>query len=204
MVDGDGRSGDMLADRGPPTSERILDGAGTLFARDGVRATPVSAIIAEAGIAKATLYRHFASKDELVAAWIERRGSRWLDALADEVSATARSPALRLTRFFDAVIARMSDPETSGAPFIDLALELRAPDAAVQRALVGTFTRIEELLAGFAADAGAGNPRAVGEQLALLLFGALVAARILPGRSTQAGVSARAAARRLVRPASAP
>ena len=57
----------------PNPLERILDSSYELFSQHGVRAVGVDAIVAHAGVAKMTLYRYFASKDELVLAFMERR-----------------------------------------------------------------------------------------------------------------------------------
>jgi hypothetical protein len=58
---------------------RILDAASELFYRDGIRATGVTAIIANAGVAKASFYHHFPSKEDVITAWLRRRTDRWLD-----------------------------------------------------------------------------------------------------------------------------
>ena len=57
--------------------ERVLETAYRLFSRHGTRAVGVDRIIAESGVAKMTLYRNFASKDELILAFLERREERW-------------------------------------------------------------------------------------------------------------------------------
>jgi len=75
---------DHPALEGPSARERILDAASRLFAEHGVRAVGVARVISEAGVAKATLYVHFPSKDDLVRAYLERqaeRSEREIDAL---------------------------------------------------------------------------------------------------------------------------
>src|SRR2546423_13299596 len=61
----------------PGARERILDGSYELFSRRGIRDVGVDEVIETAGVAKATLYRHFSSKDELALAFLERRGQLW-------------------------------------------------------------------------------------------------------------------------------
>src|SRR3954467_8077216 len=82
--------------------ERILSAAYDLFSRRGVRAVGIDAIIAQSGVARMTLYRHFASKEQLVLAYLERREElwtrRWLQA---EVEQRASDPAERLLAIFD-------------------------------------------------------------------------------------------------------
>src|SRR5215469_5327359 len=62
---------------GKPPRERLLDVAAELFYRRGIHAVGIDEIIAAAGVAKMSLYRSFASKDELVAAYLERRDARY-------------------------------------------------------------------------------------------------------------------------------
>ena len=74
----------------PDARERLLEAADRLFYRDGIRAAGVDTIIAEAGVAKMTLYSHFASKDQLIAEYLRRRGLAVRAWLAE---ATARGGA---------------------------------------------------------------------------------------------------------------
>src|SRR5919107_6139337 len=82
--------------------ERILHTAYELFSRHGTRAVGVDRIIAESGAAKMTLYRNFASKDELILAFLERREERWSRAwLQAEVAWRADTAAERMLAIFD-------------------------------------------------------------------------------------------------------
>src|ERR1700730_4758777 len=84
--------------------ERILDTAYVLFSHDGIRAVGIDRIIAEAGIAKATLYRHFASKEQLVLAFLDLRQERWThEWLEREVERIAPTPQRRCLCVFDAL-----------------------------------------------------------------------------------------------------
>src|SRR3954466_2513091 len=62
----------------PPPRQRILHTAHDLFYRDGIRATGIDRVIAESGVAKVTFYRQFASKDDLILAFLEYRHERWM------------------------------------------------------------------------------------------------------------------------------
>src|SRR5215471_12281117 len=82
--------------------DRILDTAYDLFSRHGVRAVGVDTIIAESGVAKMTLYRHFASKDELVLAFMDAREQRWTrDWVEAESARRSSTPAEQLLAVFD-------------------------------------------------------------------------------------------------------
>jgi AcrR family transcriptional regulator len=84
----------------PPPRERILHVAHDLFYRDGIRATGIDRVIAESGVAKVTFYRQFASKDELILAFLAHRHERWMAWFADALARhggtlAAVVPALR-------------------------------------------------------------------------------------------------------------
>jgi AcrR family transcriptional regulator len=69
----------------PAPRTRILDSASEAFYRRGIAAVGVDAIVADAGVAKSTLYRHFPSKDDLIVAFLRRRDERWRAWLRTEV-----------------------------------------------------------------------------------------------------------------------
>src|SRR3954470_5167428 len=82
--------------------ERILGAAYDLFSRRGIRAVGIDAIVAQSGVARMTLYRHFASKEDLVLAFLERREARWTRGwLQAEAQRRASDPAQRLLAIFD-------------------------------------------------------------------------------------------------------
>ncbi len=85
-----------------PARDRLLDAADDLVAVRGWAATPVDAVLARAGVAPATLYAHFGSKDRLLAATLERRLARWDEAWAAAVDAAADDRG-RLLAVFDAL-----------------------------------------------------------------------------------------------------
>src|SRR3981189_540259 len=83
--------------------ERILDTAYELFSRRGVRGVGVDEVIAHAGVAKATLYAHFPSKDDLVLAFLEQREQRWtLEFVETEARRRGTTPEEQLLAIFDA------------------------------------------------------------------------------------------------------
>jgi AcrR family transcriptional regulator len=102
--------------------ERILSVAGRLFYRDGYRATGIDRVIAEAEVAKATFYKHFSSKDDLIVAWIAR----------SEARALAHAPALDgptpLTDYALSMIAIAARPDCLGCTYQATAAEFGAAD----------------------------------------------------------------------------
>src|ERR687895_2973346 len=98
-------SGSHLADERRPGAprERVLDTAYELFSRRGIRAVGIDEVVVRAGVAKATLYRHFPSKDHLVVAFLERREERWTRGWVEqEALRRASNPEDQLLAIFDA------------------------------------------------------------------------------------------------------
>lgn len=90
----------MMSSPTPGKRQHVVDTAYALFKRDGFHATGIDRIIAEAGIAKMTMYRHFPSKDELIVEVLEHRARRFerqLDRLAQEVA----TPEQKIGEIFD-------------------------------------------------------------------------------------------------------
>ena len=114
--------------------ERILETAYELFSRHGTRAVGVDRIVAEAGAAKMTLYRNFASKDELIVAFLDAREQRWLrDWLIAEVEARATAPDERLLTIFDVFGEWFALPDFEGCSFINVMLEIDDREDVVAR-----------------------------------------------------------------------
>src|SRR6266545_3180182 len=96
--------------------DRILDTASELFYRDGYQAVGIDTIIARSGVAKMTLYRHFRSKDDLIAAYLERSNAEFWAWLDGEIAA-ARSPRAKLIASFDATAKLASSVRCLGCTF---------------------------------------------------------------------------------------
>ena len=104
--------------------ERILVTAHDLFYRDGIRATGVDRIIAESGVAKLTFYRHFASKDDLVRAFLDFRHERWMAWFVDALGRHGATPGGGLAPLADALAEWFADPAFRGCAFINTVTEL--------------------------------------------------------------------------------
>ncbi len=119
---------------GPPATEstdhagareRILDSAYDLFSRRAVRDVGIDEVIARAGVAKATLYRHFPSKDELVVAFLEQREQRWtLDWVEAEARRRGATPEDQLVAIFDAFHEWFQRDDFEACAFINVLLEM--------------------------------------------------------------------------------
>ncbi len=156
---------------------RILDAAYRLFSRHGIHAVGIDRIIAEAPVAKATLYHHFASKDDLVRAFLDLRETRWtldwLQAEAERLGSTGRD---RVLAVFDALDEWFHRPDFEGCSFINTMLEVGDRDHPIHRATVHHLDVIRAILERYANEAGASNPPETASQLQILMMGAIVSA----------------------------
>jgi AcrR family transcriptional regulator len=161
----------------PSAQARILETAYELFSRNGVRAVGIDRIIAEAKIAKATLYRHFASKEDLVLAFLDLREQRWTrEWLEAETERLARTPQERVLTVFDALDEWFHRADFEGCPFIKTLLEIREADSAINQAAARHLGVIREKLERYAEEACARDPEEMSYQLQILMMGSIVSA----------------------------
>jgi AcrR family transcriptional regulator len=161
----------------PTARDRILETAYELFSRHGTRAIGVDRIIAECGIAKMTLYRNFASKDDLILAFLEERESRWTRAwLQAEAEARGETPAGRLLAIFDTFETWFARDDFEGCSFINVMLEVVEPEHPVRRATIRHLESIRAFLRGLAEDAGIEDADGFARQWHILMKGSIVAA----------------------------
>lgn len=154
--------------------DRILSVAGPLFRKEGFRAIGVDRVIAEANVAKATFYRHFPSKDDLIVAFLQN-ADRFIDHWMDGATAGAAKP---IEALFEAVAAMARRPECFGCAFQGVSAEFadaHHPGHAYARA---SKQRVLARLEQMAGEAKAAQPRALAEQLYLLLEGVWASVRI--------------------------
>jgi len=161
----------------PEGRDRILDTAYDLFSAHGTRVIGVDRIIAEAGTAKMTLYRNFASKDDLIVAFLAAREQRWTRGwLQAEVERRARTPRARLLAIFDVFGEWFAREDFEGCSFINVMLELSDREDPGRVASVRHLSVIREFLAALAAEAGVADPEAFAHQWHILMKGSIVAA----------------------------
>jgi AcrR family transcriptional regulator len=173
--------------------ERILAAATRRFSEEGVHATSVDRVIADAGVAPMTVYRHFSGKDELVAATLERWSEQWLDWLRAEAARGGDDPMARLEALWDALEKWFADEGFRGSYVANLANELRArPGHPAQATVASHRAALRELLADLAAAAGVASPADAAIALHTLIEGATAVAVI--DRQPGAAASARAMA----------
>ena len=154
-----------------PPRQRILHTAHDLFYRDGIRATGIDRVIAESGVAKVTFYRQFASKDDLILAFLEHRHERWMAWFADALARHGGTPAA----IAPALAEWLRSADYRGCAFLNSVGELAASLPAVldatrrhKRDMTAAVARLLEPAPGRARTARA---------LALAIDGAIVQAQ---------------------------
>jgi AcrR family transcriptional regulator len=181
--------------------QRILDTAFRLFYAHGIRGVGVDRIIAESGVAKATFYKHFPAKDDLVVAYLDKVDDAWSGQLRAAAAAAGTAPVDQLVGMFDALATACRRDGYRGCAFINAAAENEAGTPIHDRTLTHKDA-VRAWVRSLAVDAGARDPDDLARVLTLLLDGGL-ASGSLDGRP-DAPVVAKAAARALVRAACTP
>lgn len=179
--------------------EHLIDVAASLFNRLGYHAAGIDLVIAEAGIAKTTLYRHFKSKDELIVAVLKRVDAQYRDRMRATVEAAGTSPGEKLLATFDFLETWFKEESFHGCPFISAAGEFGDhpntvfQEAAMHKRLIAAY--LEELARADRLK----NPQRLAEEINLLHEGATAVAHIT--RDPTAAKTARAVAEKLIRQA---
>jgi AcrR family transcriptional regulator len=169
-------------DVAPPTPsarERILSAAYELFGRRGIRAVGTDEVIARAGVAKATLYRHFATKDDLVLAVLERREQLWTHGLIEAQSELlGNTPEERLLAIFDVMHDWFQSRDGyEGCSFINVLLELGA-DHPAGRASVAHIDNVRDIVRQRALAAGLTDVEDFASSWHILMKGAIILAAV--------------------------
>jgi AcrR family transcriptional regulator len=172
---------------------RILEAARTLFARQGINATSINELRAQARVSKRTLYQQFESKDELVLAYLAE--SERTSAAEALLTREDLAPRARLLELFTTLAARPGAPD----PFVAAAVEFPDPEHPVHRAAAEHSRRFVARVSDLARAAGARDAEQVGRRLWLLYTGA--AGRVTLGDPAVAVADAHALAAALLRDA---
>jgi len=160
-----------------PPRERILTVAADLFYRHGIRAIGVEAIAEAAGTNKMTLYRHFASKDELVAEYLRRlaeKASASWDRLAAEHPG---NPRAQLRGWLENMAAHVGSDDQRGCALANAAVELPEKDHPARRVIEAFKTGQRQRIIDLCAAAELAQPEMLADELFLLLEGARVTAQ---------------------------
>ncbi|MET8419484.1 TetR/AcrR family transcriptional regulator [Streptomyces sp. NPDC005134] len=159
-----------------PARDRILDTACELFYAHGIHAVGVDRLIAESGVAKATLYKQFPSKDDVVAAYLRRMDDRWRRQLRSAALAAGDDPREQLFGLFVA-LEHAAREGTLGCAFINAVAEYD-PGSTAHSITAEHKRTVRAWVRDLAATAGARDPDTLAFQLTVLIDGTLAATRV--------------------------
>ena len=189
-----------MAPNSDETRARIVTAAARLFYDEGIRAASVDAIAEKAGVTKKTLYYHFGSKDELIAAYLQSRDQPTLDLYARWFDETPGSAAEKVRGLFNEFARSANTPKWKGCGFQRTAAELaNTAGHPALKAGAAHKKRFEAWLANALAREGIGKAAAVARSIVVLLDGA--AAVMLVHRDPAYVEAAGAVAASLIKPA---
>ena len=160
----------------PDARERILDAAYELFSRRAIRDVGIDEVIERAGVAKATLYRHFPSKDDLVIAFLERREERWTMAWVEaEARRRGTTPEEQLLAIFELFDEWFHRDDFEACSFINVLLEM-GPEHPVGQASVRHLESIRSVVSRLAQEAALRDPESFARSWHILMKGSIVSA----------------------------
>lgn len=160
----------------PGARDRILEAAYELFARHGIQAVGVDEIIRRADVAKATFYHHFASKDDLVLAFLKLREQRWTLAwIEGEARRRAATPEERLLTIFDLFDEWFHRQDFEADPFVNVLLELGAGHPA-GKASIEHLENVRAIVTRLAEEAGLRATESFTRSWHILMKGSIVCA----------------------------
>ena len=161
----------------PLARERILESAYQLFSRRGIRAVGIEEVIERATVAKATLYRHFPSKDDLVLAFLKQREHVWTHGWVEaEARTRGTTPEECLLAIFDLFDEWFRRDDFEGCSFINVLLETADRTHPVGRASVEHLENIRGVLRSLAEEAGLRDTEEFARSFHILMKGAIVQA----------------------------
>ena len=160
--------------RPPSARDRLLRTADGLFYTEGIHAVGVDRVTAESGVAKATLYQQFRSKDELVAACLQRRAEHWRRTVAEPVQAMSGSANRRVGAVFGRLGEAIAASGYRGCPFINAAAEYADPEHPVRRVVDAHRRWFGQTIQDLLDEISIPDSARVADQLVMLRDGAMV------------------------------
>lgn len=174
--------------------EKIISIASGLFETRGIQASGVDTIILEAGIAKATLYKHFPSKNQLIMAYLRDKSDRFYAWLNTHLQSHQNHSLALLISLCDLMEQWITTPEFHGLPFHIASVEFPDPTHPIHQYSIALSNELQRYMSGIAREAGIQDADALGQQLMMLFEGAALVERISPNhgaanRAKQAAIT---------------
>jgi AcrR family transcriptional regulator len=172
--------------------ERLLAAADRLFYEEGLWTVGVDRLLQEAGVARASLYSTYGSKDQLIRAYLQGRSESWQALVAEVLPTRWDNPRDRILGIFELMTDWFATPGYRGCPFINASAEAAA-DEAVSEVRDHHRVWVRELLSRLGGEAGAKDPERLTAQLVLLYDGSMVGAQLdhsaAPGQAAQSAAA---------------
>jgi AcrR family transcriptional regulator len=185
----------MATDTGAPSArDRLLAAADALFYAEGIHTVGIDRVIDRAGVAKATLYSAFGSKDGLIRAYLEAR-FRDRQGRINRAMANLATPREKILGVFEVLERFCAQPGFHGCAFMNASAE-SLPGSAAEQVSGESRAWTRTLFVELAREAGAADPEQLGRQLVQLYDGAIMCARM--DHDSDAAATAKAAAAAIV------
>ena len=162
----------------PNKRDEILQKALKVFYRNGFNATGMDMLVAETGISKTSMYKHFKTKEDLIMAVLTLRDQNFRNWLFRRMSELAESPKAQLIAMFDALEEWFTEPGYKGCMFIKASSEFQEASHPIHMQSAEHKRLLERQITGMIVEAGYSNPGALARQLLLLKEGAIVTAHL--------------------------
>ncbi len=160
---------------------KIIRAAAMLFESRGINASGIDTIIAETGVAKSTLYRHFPSKDLLIIAFLRNKADTFFDWLKSGLISEEAKQNDKLTQLCELLEEWISTPELRSLPFHIATIEFPDPNHPVNQFSAVLAKELQSFLCVIAEEAKVKDPLSLGLQLTMLFEGASLVEKMSPG-----------------------
>ncbi|ODP33306.1 TetR/AcrR family transcriptional regulator [Pandoraea sp. ISTKB] len=161
----------------PIAQQHLLDAAVELFHSEGVRAVGVDAVVKRAGVNKMSLYRQYASKDELILAYLDCMQTASLGRIDESIAKRPGEPRAQMLQIFVDLAERASKPGYRGCPFVNVAAEFPDPTHAARISVVNYKAEVVKRFTALVTAAGLAEPAPLVDALCLILEGAYAASQ---------------------------
>lgn len=163
------------------TREKLIEAGHEIFYREGFLAVGLDRLLNEVGCSKQTFYNHFESKDDLIVAVIDKHHRWWSQEVRMRIErAAGPDPRGQILAMFAVMDEILHDPQYHGCIFINAAVEFPQPSHPAHQSARQAKTDGVALLEQLADRAGAADPRALAEELDMIIEGALVTHQVAP------------------------
>ena len=180
----------------PNKRDELVRKALRAFYQNGFQATGMDKLVAETGISKTSMYKHFRTKEDLILAVLRLRDEEFRNWLYRRMEELAATPKGQLIALFDAIEEWFAEPDYRSCLFIKASCEFQEADHAIHQQSADHIRMLERHITALAEAAALAEPAALARQLLLLMDGAIVTAHF--GTTENPAQHAKRAAERLV------